>query len=372
MEPADTSQPASGRLCTSNGRPDSAAAVRRGSFRAQGGFTLIELLVAMSIISILIALVLPAVNESRSAARRLTCGNNLRQISLALQNYHGRCNVFPSATGKPNYLHNQDMGVPIMAKQYSYICKVLPDLEQVSLYNNVNFSVQLMDYYIAKPVRNQGDQANFTVLSTRLATALCPSDPGGGDPGLWGGVSYRANLGGDRWPTVDESPLNGPMMSYRCSSAAATTDGLSNTVIVSEKLRGRLASAGDVSVNGRTVMIVGGRGAPFTADESLAACRSQRGTPRGFYTTGGLSWMIGTLSHTCYNHVDVPNSTTPDCILLSNPISGMMDARSNHKGLVQAAMADGSVRSMSNGIDRNVWRALGTRGANELISEGDY
>ena len=161
-------------------------------------------------------------------------------------------------------------------------------------------------------------------------------------------------------------------MSFHCSSAAATTDGLSNTVIVSEKLRGRIAPFGDKSMNPRTVMIVGGRGLPFTADESLAACRAQRGTPRGFYTTSGLSWMIGTLSHTCYNHVVEPNSTMPDCIGFANPIDGILGARSNHKGIVQAAMADGSVRRISNGVSRAVWRALGTRAANELISDGDY
>ncbi len=370
MEHIDATEHAVGGARGCHARPDPTTMICRFSSLGRQGFTLIELLVAMSIISILIALVMPAVNESRSAARRLNCGNNLRQHSLALQNYHSRCNVFPSATGIPNYLNNREL--PIMVKQYSFICKILPDLEQSVLYNNVNFDVQLMDYYLYKPPQYQGDQANITVLSTRLATALCPSDSGDGAPGWTGGSNYRVNLGGDRWPTVVESPLNGPIMSYRCSSAAATTDGLSNTVMVSEKIRGHVATVGDESVNGRTVMIRGGRGKPFTADESLAACRALRGTPRGFHTTGGLSWMIGTLSHTCYNHVDVPNSTTPDCISSSNPVSGTVDARSNHKGIVQAAMADGSVRRISNGVGQAVWRALGTRGANEIISEGDY
>ena len=110
----------------------------------------------MSIISILVALIMPAVNASRSAARRLSCGNNLRQLSLALQNYHSRYSVFPSATGKPNYLYHHEMGMPIMSKHYSFICKVLPDLEQAALYNNVNFDVQLMDYYISSRSSTRG------------------------------------------------------------------------------------------------------------------------------------------------------------------------------------------------------------------------
>src|SRR5580704_7370538 len=128
--------------------------------RSQRGFTLIELLVVIAIIAVLIALLLPAVQAAREAARRSQCINNLKQIGLAMHNYHQTYDCFPngaliSTSGANNY-------------SWSAHARLLANLEQQSLYNAVNWSVgPINDTY--------GTFANATVSATRLAVFLCPS-----------------------------------------------------------------------------------------------------------------------------------------------------------------------------------------------------
>ncbi|AMV40615.1 DUF1559 domain-containing protein [Planctomyces sp. SH-PL62] len=336
-------------------------------FSRRSGYTLVELLVVVGIIGLVASITIPAVQAAREAARRATCGNNLRQLGLALHGYNATYSVFPSACGMPNF---EGLN-PYYMKQYSVLTQVLPNLDERALYDQLNFDASVEDYYLEPPPDGLGSNPNFTVMSTRLGVALCPSDAGGGASGWGGGVNYRVNLGIDRWPTLLDSPFNGPIMSYRCSPPSATSDGLSQTIMLGEKLRG---TAGGARPNPRTAMFKGGAGLPFSAEESLSKCRDRRDAASGFYTTSGLSWFIGTLGHTCYNHVISPNAPDPDCVLPSgNPISGLIGARSNHPSGVQAMMADGSVRFMSSSIQPNVWRALGTRGANDIASgEGQH
>ena len=119
-------------------------------------------------------------------------------------------------------------------------------------------------------------------------------------------------------------------------------------------------------------MISGGLGLPHPIDEALEACRSGVRSTSPYRTETGVAWFVGTLSQTCYNHVIEPNSTTPDCVLgHSNPVNGLFGARSNHPGGVHAAMADGSVRFVSNSIRRPVWIAIGTCAGGEVINQGD-
>jgi prepilin-type N-terminal cleavage/methylation domain-containing protein/prepilin-type processing-associated H-X9-DG protein len=329
------------------------------------GFTLIELLVAVGIIGLLIALLLPAVQQAREASRRAACGNNFRQIALALHNYQSTHSVYPSASGMPDNVTDKT-GWPIgiiQVKFFSAYTQMLPQLEQGILFERLNFEVEMDDpYRYPKPAVILGP--NRTAMSATLAVFLCPSDAPRGDPGWTGGCNYRVNLGTDRWDTIQESPTDGPLMSVRCTTPAAIRDGLSNTVAFGEKLRGRVS---DPVANPRTDMFRGGLGAPYTADESLDACLAGF-DPTRFLTAAGLTWSVGDPSQTCYNHIIGPNSTMPDCCLFGgDPISGIVAARSNHPGGVQAAMADGSVRFFKTSIDRRVWRAVGTRAGGEII-----
>lgn len=128
----------------------------RTSRQWRGGFTLIELLVVIAIIAVLIALLLPAVQQAREAARRSQCKNNLKQLGLALHNYHGSHNVFP-----PNS-HGNATALP---NGFSWRVMILPDLDQAPLYNKFNYNARITD------------PANLLLCQTVIQAYLCPSDP---------------------------------------------------------------------------------------------------------------------------------------------------------------------------------------------------
>jgi prepilin-type processing-associated H-X9-DG protein len=109
-----------------------------------------------------------------------------------------------------------------------------------------------------------------------------------------------------------------------------------------------------------------------TPGEAISWCASKRGAPHGYYTTAGLSWFVGSLAHTCYNQLLEPNSTVSDCVILANPVYGLVGARSNHPGGVHVGMADGSVRFVSNSVQNAVWRAIGTRAGGEVVSDKKF
>src|SRR5689334_8595124 len=120
----------------------------------RAGFTLIELLVVIAIIAVLIALLLPAVQQAREAARRAQCVNNMKQLGLALHNYHDTFDAFP--TGGFAKVSTENL--------YAWRCLILPQMEQSALYNSINFSVQV------------GGRGSYTMWMTVVNTWLCPSD----------------------------------------------------------------------------------------------------------------------------------------------------------------------------------------------------
>ena len=140
------------------------------------GFTLIELLVVIAIIAILIALLLPAVQQAREAARRTQCKNNLKQIGLALHNYHDTHNQFPASCVNPgSYLANAGGFVPAgMIRNHTGYLFLLPMLEQSNLYNQINFSLPTgkADW---NGVGGGGEQA--VLAKVKIPAFECPSDP---------------------------------------------------------------------------------------------------------------------------------------------------------------------------------------------------
>src|SRR5215213_9729952 len=208
--------------------------------RVRRGFTLIELLVVIAIIAVLIALLLPAVQAAREAARRAQCTNNLKQVGLALHNYHSTYDVFPMgmSLNPKNSLADlsSNAGWPVHAA-------ILPMMEQVAIYNAINF--QWGPWGTGATGSDSWDK-HVTVRNTVINGFLCPSDPSSGAGGVARLNSYLACIG----TTTDNmwNEINGPgcagtgstglfatMLSYGIRHA---TDGTTNTVAFSEPLAG--------------------------------------------------------------------------------------------------------------------------------------
>lgn len=329
------------------------------SRRKAPGFTLIELLVCVSIIAILLALGLPAVAESRESARRIQCANNLRQIEMATLHYHETFALFPSYFGAtPRH------GYPL---QFSVATRILPFLEQPALYDAINFSLQMRDEPFLRIDRPQPghSEANSTAMGSPPALLFCPSDGGVWKLGETAGTNYRANQGGESYPGFDPRVL-GPFSSRLPVGAAAVRDGLAHTAAFSEKLRGDAARA---ALDPRVDLLID-PSSPHIPDREFKRCSHQAIQPGHYLTAVGTRWMVGSLSQTLYDHLDVPNSMAPDCGATGHdPIIARVSPRSNHRGGVNVAFADGSTRFVSNTIDDAVWKGLGTIDGGEPTGE---
>ena len=206
--------------------------------RSRSGFTLIELLVVIAIIAILIALLLPAVQQAREAARRSQCKNNLKQIGLALHNYHDTHLILPSLA----FGHGGASDAPVPAFVWSVM--ILPGLDQAPLYNAMNPGpTSLQDLFNTANGR--------TLLQTPLTVFLCPSDAGGSlnenrpfTKAVTGVNPFH--LSKSNYPACGGDALNEgafPGNENTVSSGRRfrdVTDGLSNTIFVGERGSGRL------------------------------------------------------------------------------------------------------------------------------------
>lgn len=328
--------------------------------------TLIETLVVIGVLGLLVALTLPAVQRVRESARRAWCAANLRQVGLALHAYEAQHHVFPSPCGDTSVYRKSDGRLHGDIKQFSIFTYLLPSLDQMNLYNAVNFDVSALDPYLSKSMSTnaRGVVANTTAMSATLTVLLCPSDAGEGDAGWTGGVNYRANLGSEQ----SRISLTGPFMNRGVHlSSASVLDGTSHTTGFSEKLRGRV---GATRFNPSTDMAYAIVGPPRSFEESLRACRTLRSTTDGYFSATGLTWFASPYTQTTYNHSLEPNSRTVDCAWYNSTlVSGFVGARSRHPGGVDVLMMDGSARFVSRSIQLDVWRALGTRAGGETVAE---
>ena len=311
--------------------------------------------------AMLTAILLPALQESREAARRAHCVNNLHQIVLAYQSHTDLQQWFPSANG----LTPTKKGDP---RLYSAFTSLLPFLERKAEFNAINFETPLWDLLDVAPAsqrRDSIDPANITGFGAVIDTFLCPSDPLPPAVGRTGGVSYRANLGDGvavgRGGRDQIGPFSGIGLRI---GPRDVTDGLSNTAAFSERLRGH--AIGAPLDPGRDILLARMRFG-LDPEEALAKCPYQVPGRARFKCCAGTGWPVASLTQTSYNHWNTPNSTTPDCGLgFFMPIEGRVGARSQHRGGVSVALGDGSVRSMANGMEPRVWRALGTIAGGEV------
>lgn len=344
--------------------------------RRHPGFTLIELLVVIAIIATLIALLLPAVQQAREAARRTQCRNNLKQLGLALHNYHDSHNIFPPGTvngrtltgangpDNPNGANGAGPSAADGGRAIGgpWIAFLLPYIDQTAHYTGFSQIVaerpEVVDWFGNGTYFNVG----ITVGRVHLPAMLCPTHPfrkelfgnGTGMEDLARG-NYAASYGKGRYgqiystnPTV--GGLFGTNSNYKMRDL---TDGSSNTIALSE-LKYRAFRRKNDNQDLPTV--------------------DTRGT--AFY---------GVMGANIFSTLNGPNSAVPDgiwgcrtgpsegmpCVQVGSPYSELhAAARSYHTGGVHATMGDGSVRFFSDNIDLSIWQALGTRSGGEVV--GDF
>jgi prepilin-type N-terminal cleavage/methylation domain-containing protein/prepilin-type processing-associated H-X9-DG protein len=341
------------------------------------GFTLIELLVVISIIAVLIGLLLPAVQSAREAARRTQCINNLKQIGLAAHNYHTAFRVFPFGKG-PSY-GTVLPGTPVYAR-WSAQSQLLMFIEQGNLFNSINFNLPPETPGMAgavpfMPPYQNPNRENATSSQVMVATFLCPSDlptlsiwPGGNN--YFGNQqTWACDLSDSNPSTIAPNEVQRGVFFYLSAVSIDTmTDGTSQTAIFSEKIRGQ------GTPNPRTDMFATAN--QSSLDATYIDCQSINPmTTPPLTSREGMSWVMGEMCCTTYNHVSTPNTKT--CAGLGFPgtmanMSMQVPPSSNHPGGVNVLMGDGGVHFIRDSIFLLTWRALGTRNGAEVISSNSY
>ena len=323
----------------------------KSSSARKPGFTLIELLVVIAIIAILIGLLLPAVQKVREAAARMKCSNNLKQLGLALHNHHDTKGGLPP--GKDS-------------NGFSGMAYLLPYMEQQNAFKLINFTVK------------ENTAANDAARACTINTLLCPSDPVNAVPAgppVTAGNNYRFNQGYNilysgipdtdpAKPNYGMPPADGPFWDNSSVKLTDITDGTSNTVAMSEKLKGDWSNT--ISTERSDTYLLNDY--PATPDLWNASCDSLNINDLGRQTNSdiGQEWMQGSHSNSGYYHTNLPNKRS--CKKPSGRVATL--AGSAHTGGVNVVFCDGSVRFVNNSISLVNWRAIGSRNLGEVV--GDY
>jgi prepilin-type N-terminal cleavage/methylation domain-containing protein/prepilin-type processing-associated H-X9-DG protein len=328
------------------------------------GFTLIELLVVIAIIAVLIALLLPAVQAAREAACRMQCTNNLKQLGLALHNYHDSLGTFPIGRMGVNYTYPANLTAN--RNRRTWALSLMPYLEQGALFQATNFAVSFYD------------PPNTTVIMTKVAAFHCPTDPNtdaievgntanqrreGNYVVNWGNTHFTQadtpnGTGGTNWNYPD--PFSGPLGDTVrflgapfggnvARSVPYMTDGTSDTLLMAEVIIGL------DTPDGKTLDI---RGDIYNDDQNCAVFMA--------YTAPNAQVLDQT------GYCNYPSGVNPPCKAVSTKTPTFNAARSLHPGGVNALLADGSVRFFKNSISLPVWRALSTTSGGEVISADSY
>ena len=363
-----------------------------GQLRGPFGFTLVELLVVIAIIGVLIALLLPAVQAAREAARRMQCTNHLKQLSLACHTYHDvQGSLPPYCTQRTSNAQNS-------VNEINWLVPLLPFFEQQGVYDMMQAGGTAASVDGAKNYRPwsawmtgvtgnatngyhvEGWDTNYLPWTVKFSTRLCPSDGNASLPPishLTGTLSYRANLGdriihlqymnrtGNSTGEISTRNMRGPFM-RPCRGLEAITDGTSNTFLFSESL----VSSGDPNdndgdFNARTGVATGrASGAGIGSHSRHTICSEaldtndttmfKSTTTLGANNLKGRRWGCNEFLYASFTTILAPNS--PSCVPWKDGNytgnSAMIhSASSNHPGGANHSRADGSVMFVPSTVD---------------------
>jgi prepilin-type N-terminal cleavage/methylation domain-containing protein/prepilin-type processing-associated H-X9-DG protein len=337
------------------------------------GFTLIELLVSIAIIGLLVALLLPAIQAAREAARRMQCTNNLKQLALAAHEYQLQQGSFPPGMGRRTFDYRPaSMGCCRATAQV----RLLPYLEQRVLYDSINFSID--------NCRTDYPSENAAAFRQRVPELLCPSSDDGlviDDRG--NNLHYVASLGTE-WNTVSKES-DGVFYDASKVRPKDVTDGLSHTAMFSE--RALTSDAEPEDGEERQPYVAGWtdfrKFEPENAFKDnrqgfINTCLNHTDFPKNEYAPY-VTNTWASAAYSLYNHILPPNHITcvnyqytqiyGDTSLGGSYPFGLLSPTSRHQGGVNVALCDGSVTFVPDEIDLKVWQAAGSRNGEEIVTQ---
>lgn len=319
------------------------------------GTTLVEVLVVLGITSLLVGVLLPAIQAAREAARANDCKHRMRQLAMAAHAFHDTYGALPAT------FHTR-LGRPAFPRMLSPWAQLLPYLDQTALYQQIDQDSSEIGLGVYANPPSLTRPINQQLLKTGIPVVRCPSDAA-----LAGACNFRVCVSSG--PTKHVKSGQGAWVKSGSDfgvSFGEITDGLSQTAFVSERVVGD-SNDRDFTPS-RDIYFFNWSGPSlYSPDEYAQACRSQFRSPLpGEVSYSGATWLISGLAFTHYNHTLPPNSEVPDCSHVKPALySAATTARSWHRQGVNVAFADGHVSRIAETVDLKVWRAIATRNGAE-------
>jgi prepilin-type N-terminal cleavage/methylation domain-containing protein/prepilin-type processing-associated H-X9-DG protein len=320
--------------------------------RRRAGFTLIELLVVIAIIGVLVSILLPAVQQARSAARRAQCTNNLKQLGIALHNYHEAYFMFPASYFADTRSPGRDATTYDGPNGFGWGAALLPYIDQAPLANRLQTD---------RPCWNA---VNAEAVRTVIAVFRCPSDTGQPGPfnvkngsgttlATFGPSSYVASVGQEEpWGrTVDDysSVADGPLFRNSRTRAADVSDGLSQTVFLGEHSSVLSSKTWVGAVPGAEVCTNNPARFPLTQCDRAATLVNVHAGP----SSAEIDPLTG------FAPIHAPNS----------PLCHVCQMYSEHEGGANVVMGDGSIHFISQYIHQPTWASLSSRGKGDRVQD---